>query len=243
MTATPPRQQTLPKRFYKTASAALSGDGWRIELDGRPVKTPAKTDITVPTEVLAGLLAAEWNGQGERIDPSTMPLTRLANVAIDRTPATRKAMAEEIAKYAETDLVCHLAESPAGLRERQDAGWKPLREWAGRALDIVLVPVEGIIASPQPETSLKAAYDHALALDDFGLTGLVWACGLFGSAVLAFAVFHGKTDASSAFDLSRIDEDWQIEQWGEDDEAAAATAARKRDAEAIGRFFAALRTS
>lgn len=236
------RQAALPKRFYKTAAPSRTDTGWRIELDGRPVKTPAKADLTVPSEALANLLAEEWMAQADHIDPSTMPLTRLVNVAIDRTPAAREEMAAEIAKYAETDLVCHLAETPAELRERQEAGWRPLREWAGRELDIVLVPVEGIIASPQPAASLQAAYDNALKLDDLRLTGLVWACALFGSAVLAFALQHDKMDAVSAFALSRIDEDWQIEQWGEDDEAANVAAARKRDAEAIGAFFTALET-
>lgn len=242
MTATPPGQQALPRRFYKSAAAAKTESGWRIELDGRPVKTPAKADISPPTQALAELIAAEWDGQGERINPSTMPLTRLANVAIDRTPHTREELAAEIAKYTETDLVCHLADGPSELRERQEAGWRPLREWAGRDLDIVLVPVEGIIASPQPEASLKAAYDSAIKLDDFTLTGLAWACALYGSAVLALAVAHDKIDATSAFALSRIDEDWQIEQWGEDEEAAAVAAARKSDAEALGKFFAALKS-
>ncbi|MEM5516875.1 ATP12 family protein [Henriciella sp. AS95] len=240
MTPTPDRAAGLPKRFYKTATPTSVDGGWRIELDGRPLKTPAKQDFVLPSEALAQLIAEEWEGQGDAIDPETMPLTRLVNVALDRTPQAREDLAAEIAKYAETDLVCHLAESPVGLRERQDAGWKPLREWAGKKLDIVLVPVEGIIASPQPQSSLQAAFDHALSRDDLTLTGLTWACGLLGSCVLAYALLEDRVDAGTAFALSRIDEDWQIEHWGEDAEAKDAANARQRDAEALGAFFRAL---
>ena len=241
MTPAPDRAAGLPKKFYKSAGAAAVEGGWRVELDGRPLKTPAKQDLVLPNDALAGLVAKEWAGQGDHIDPATMPLTRLVNVALDRTPAAREELAAEVAKYAETDLVCHLADSPAGLRERQEAGWRSLREWAGKKLDIVLVPVEGIIASPQPQASLQAAHDHALSRDDLTLTGLAWACGLYGSCVLAYAVLEGEVDAGTAFDLSRIDEDWQIEQWGEDEEAAEAARARRRDAEALGAFFRSLR--
>lgn len=234
------RLNSLPRKFYKSACAVASDDLWRVELDGRVLKTPEKSDLALPTEALAGLVAAEWEGQGERIDPSTMPLTRLANVALDRTPHNREALADEIAKYTETDLVCHLADGPSELRERQDAGWRPWRDWAGRTLDVVLVPVEGIIASPQPEASRLAARNHALSLDNFRLTGLAWACGLYGSAVLALAVERGELDAAEAFELSRIDEAWQAEQWGEDEEAMDAVAARRSDAIALGQLFASL---
>lgn len=240
MTSTAPREADLPRRFYKRARAVSRNGRWAVELDERPLKTPAKTDLTLPSEALAGAVAAEWEEQGERIDPSTMPLTRLANVAIDRAPETREAMAEEVARYTETDLVCHLAEGPSELRERQERAWRPLRDWAGRSLDVMLLPVEGVIASPQPEASRHAALAHARSLDDFRLTGLAWACGLYGSAVLALAVEQGKLDAETAFEHSRIDEAWQIEQWGEDAEAMAALAARRRDARAIGALFAKL---
>ena len=234
------RKQALPRKFFKTAAAVKEGDVWRIELDDRPLKTFEKASLTLPTEAFAALVASEWNAQGDRINPISMPLTRLANVAIDRTPDTRDVLAAEVAKYTETDLVCHLAEGPAALRERQDAAWGPLRVWAGQALDVVLVPVEGIIASPQPPASMQAARDHALGLDDYRLTGLAWACGLYGSAVLALAVERGELDAEAALEISRIDEIWQIEQWGEDAEAMAAVEARRADARAIGQLFAAL---
>ncbi|WP_084417870.1 ATP12 family chaperone protein [Henriciella litoralis] len=240
MTQQSQKQSQLPRRFYKTASACAHEGNWRVELDGRPVKTPAKNELSFASQDLAALVASEWSAQGEHIDPSTMPLTRLLNVAIDRAPLTRDAMADEIAKYAETDLVCHLAEGPTELRERQDAGWRPWRDWAGRELDIVLVPVEGIIASPQPAASLTAARAHAASLDDISLTGLTWGCALFGSAVLACAVERGALKADEAFELSRIDEAWQVEQWGEDEEAMDALSRRRKDAQSIGKLFAAL---
>lgn len=240
MPTTSQDNQTLPRRFYSTASARAASDGWQIELDGRPVKTFGKADLVLPTEALANAVAAEWDAQAERIDPASMPLTRFVNVAIDRTPETRETLADEVMKYTETDLVCHLAEGPTELRERQEASWRPLRDWAGRELGILLVPVEGIIAPAQPDASKQAARDHALSLDDFRLTALGWATSLYGSAILALAVERGEIDAEDAFERSRIDEAWQIEQWGEDEEAMAATESRRRDAQALGQLFSGL---
>lgn len=240
MTERKPQTPNLPRRFYKEAAVSREGDTFAILLDGKPVRTPQKNHLATTHETLANLIAAEWDAQGELIDPTTMPLTRLLNVSIDGTPGARDAMADEVAKYTETDLVCHLAEGPSELRARQEAGWGHWRQWAGKSFDIVLVPVEGIIASPQPDASLKAARAHAASLDDLRLTALTWAMALYGSAVLALAVEQGELDALDAFDLSRIDETWQIEQWGEDEEAAAIAEARRQDARALGRFFATL---
>lgn len=231
----------LPRRFYKEAAVARGEDGaFQVELDGRPVRTQGRHLLSVENEALATLIAEEWAAQGEHIDPVTMPLTRLLNVTLDRTTGDRDTLADEIARYAETDLVCHLAEGPRELRARQDAGWRPVRDWAGRELGILLVPVEGIIAPAQPDASLKAARDHAAGLDDLRLTALVWATTLYGSAILGLAVEQGELDALDAFDLSRIDEIWQAEQWGEDEEAMQAVEARRRDADALGKLFAAL---
>lgn len=231
----------LPKRFYKDASVAHGDRGFSVELDGRAIKTPAKATLTLPSEALAKAIAAEWNAQGETLDLQAMTLTRLANVAIDRTPETRAELAEELRRYAETDVTCYLAEAPAELQARQEAAWKPWRDWAGRDLGIILVSVTGLIASPQPEASLSAVRAHAVSLDDFRLTGLTWACSLLGSAVLALAMERGKLDAKQALLASCVDEDWQIEQWGEDDEAKAVRAGRARDAEALQLWFETLR--
>ena len=242
MSQTPPNRTDLAKRFYKSVSTRELETGWQVELDGRPLKTPAKLGLIVPSKKLAELVAAEWDAQADVIDPGKMPLTRLANVAIDRAPETREELAEEVAKYTGTDLVCHLADGPTELRERQEKYWRPLRDWAGRTLGIVLLPVEGVIAMPQPDASTQAARDHALTLDNFRLTALAWATALYGSAVIALAVLHREIDATSAFRVSRIDEDWQIEQWGEDAEAAAVAEARRNDAMALGAWLEALGT-
>ena len=230
----------LPKRFYKQANIASEDSGFSIELDGRPIKTPAKVTLTVPTETLAETIAAEWNAQSERLDLQGMTLTRLANVAIDRTPETRADLAEELSRYAGTDVTCYLADKPAELQRRQDDAWKPMRDWVGKQHGVVLVPVIGLIASPQPDASLEAVRTYALSLDDYRLTALTWACSLLGSAVLALAMEGGKLDAKQALLASCIDEDWQIEQWGEDDEAKAVREGRARDAAALQLWFEAL---
>ena len=228
-----------PKRFYKAVSVAPVEQGWDVYLDGRAIRTPAREPLRVPTRALAEAIAAEWDGQGETIDLPAMTLTRLANVAIDRTPDQRAAMADEIARYAETDVTCYLAEGPAPLRERQ-AAWAEWRTWAGRTLGVVLVPVEGIVAAPQPDASLDAVRTLALEASDFHLTGLAWGTSLLGSAIFAFAVAKGALDAEAALRLSCIDEDWQVEQWGADEEAAIARTAREKDACALATWFTAL---
>nr|WP_070958612.1 ATP12 family protein [Hyphomonas sp. Mor2] len=228
---------TRPKRFYKEAAAAPQENGFAVELDGRAIKTPAKATLTLPTEALAQAIADEWAEQGETLDLQAMTLTRLANVALDRTPETRADLADELARYAGTDVTCYLAEAPSALRERQEAAWKPWREWAGQELGVVLVPVVGLMASPQPQASLDAVRDHALTLDDFRLTALTWACSLLGSAVLALAVERGALSAPDALKASVVDEDWQIEQWGEDEEAVQVRAARAKDAAALQSWF------
>ncbi|MEL7231820.1 MAG: ATP12 family protein [Pseudomonadota bacterium] len=231
---------TQPKRFYKDATVEAVSSGWTVHLDGRGVKTPAKAALALPSEALARAVAGEWEAQGETLDLASMTLTRLANVAIDRTPATRADLVAEVQRYGETDLTCYLAEAPAELQARQDAAWRPWRDWAGETLGVVLVPVYGIVASPQPQASLEAIGAHAETLDDFALTGLAWACSLLGSAVLALAMERGAISAEVAFAASLVDEDWQIKQWGEDEEAMAARAGRARDARALGVWFKAL---
>ncbi len=230
----------FPRRFYKSAEIAELDSGWTVELDGRGLKTPEKTALILPTEALAGKIAAEWERQDERIHIASMHLTRLANVAIDRTPKTRDGMADELARYCQTDLLCHLAASPQDLRDLQEAAWTPIRIWAGKALGITLIPVEGVIASPQPDASLDAARTCALRLDDFSLTGLSYACGLFGSALLAFAVQQGEIDGSEAFKRTLVDEDYQIARWGSDAEAEARRAAHQREASAVKVWFDSL---
>lgn len=240
--ANPPSSFERPKRFYRDVTVDPAEDGgWQILLDGRSVKTPGRQLLSFPTEALALEVAEEWAEQKSHIDLLGMHLTRLSNVAIDRTSELREEMAEEVARYCETDLLCHMAEEPFELAALQEARWSPVREWAGETLGVILVTTEGIIASPQPDASLQAARDYALSLDNFRLTGLVYGCGLFGSALLSMAVVEGVISADTAFHLSRIDEDWQAQQWGVDEEAKAAADAKQVEADALGRMISALR--
>lgn len=231
---------THPKRFYKTAATEPLGDGWTIALDGRTIKTPARAGLVVPTRGLADALAAEWNAQADHIDLAALYLTRLANVAIDRAGETREELADEVARFCETDLICHIAEEPEDLIALEEGHWAPVREWAGDVLGVNLVTTEGVRATPQPDASLDAAREYALGLDDFRLTGLVYACALYGSALLAMAVCEGALAADEAFEMSRLDESWQIARWGEDEESAAATEAKRIEAAALAKWFRGL---
>jgi len=229
-----------PKRFYKDVGVAEDSGGWRVTLDGRALKTAAGHPLALPTLMLAEAIAAEWQAQEERIDLHAMILTRLAYGAIDRTEEAWAAAADEAARYAGTDLVCYLADRPEALRERQAAAWSPLRAWAGEAHGVALEAASGIIPRQQANASLEAMRAHAAALDRFRFAGLAHAISLFGSAVLGLAVERGRLSAAEAFELSRIDEAFQNEQWGEDSEAARRTELGRREAAALDRWFAAL---
>ncbi len=209
-----------PRRFYtEVDTAPLEEDKWGVRLDGKALRTPGKQLLAAPTAALADLLAREWREQDERIDFASMSATRLANVAIDRTPVVRAEMADEIARYAETDLVCHLADFPAELRARQESAWAPVREWAADTLGVRLVAVEGVIAARQPQESLDAARRAVLALPDFLLTALAHAVALFGSAVIGLAIVHRRISAVEGCEMSLVDELFQAEKWGVDAEA------------------------
>ncbi|QYC11754.1 ATP12 family chaperone protein [Brevundimonas nasdae] len=229
------------RRFWKEVTVAPHGeDGWAVLLDGRTPKTPAKAPLVLPTEAAARLVADEWAAQGEFLDPHAMPATRLASTAIDRIGQAREPVADEIAAYAGTDVVCYLAEHPTPLVKRQEAAWTPWREWAAREMGVVLEPAVGIIHQPQSEDAIARVKAHALTLNDFRLTGLATAVPLLGSAVLGLALEQGALSGEEAFDLSRIDELFQEEQWGVDAEAAERTEARRAEASLLERWFSAL---
>lgn len=229
--------EDLPKKFYKSADIEACEGGWRVVLDGRPVKTPSGAALVLASQGAAQVVAEEWAAQVDFINIPEMHLTRLVNVSLDQTPNARDAMADEVARYAETDLVCHLADHPAELKERQDAAWRPLRDWAGEALNVILIPTDGVLAVRQPPASIQAVRDYALGRDDLGLTMLTFATGLFGSAVLALAVSENRLSAVEALDLSVVDEAYQAEQWGQDDEAQARIAERREAAEALDQLI------
>jgi chaperone required for assembly of F1-ATPase len=231
-----------PKRFWKEACVGPRAQegSYPVLLDGRPARTPGGGRLMLPSEALALAVADEWETQGEHLALATMPLTRLAFTALDRTPAHREAVADEIAKYAGSDLLCYFAEEPEALVERQAAQWGPLLAWAETRLEVRLERAGGVVHRPQPPEALDRVRRLALELDDFRLTGLAWATALLGSAVLAFALERGELDAAAAFELSRLDEAFQIERWGEDPEAEERTVGLRAQAMALGRWFAAL---
>jgi chaperone required for assembly of F1-ATPase len=228
------------KRFWKTAGVEQVEGGWRVVLDGRGPKTPAHAQFILPTEAAAQLVAEEWEAQGEFIEPGTMPATRLAATAIDRVSQTRDPVADEIAAYAGSDALCYVAEHPSGLVAEQARAWGPWRDWAASELGVRLEVTEGIIHKAQDPAAIARVKALALEADDFALTGLATAVPLLGSAVLGLAVLRGALSGEQAFEISRLDEEYQERQWGVDEEAAERTAARRAEAVLLDRWFKAL---
>ena len=234
--------KALSKRFYKTVGverlSGNSGDGeFVIKLDQYVLKTPGqkhadKKTLLLPTERIAKLVAAEWDAQGEKIDPRTMPVTRLLNVAVERTPETREELIAEARKYAGSDLLCyHSGESRLYL-EHQAENWGPILSWAA-AQGVALETTEGLTVIAQAEASLDAAADFARGLDDIALTLFVHLLATYGSTVLGMAVMKGHLSAEEAFTQSRLDEIWQIKYWGQDEIAQERTDAMAAELTAL----------
>lgn len=229
------------KRFYKDATAAAKDGGATVLIDGRQLRTPAKTAFLAPTLALAEACAAEWRAQGDVVRPETMPLTRLVNVAIDHTPRTRDRIVESIAGYAATDLVCHRADAPEALVKRQADAWDPLVAWAATTLEAPLVVVSGVIAADQPAEARAAFEKAAAAHDDFTLTALAHAVGMAGSGVIGLALAAGRLDSDAAYQAAVLDDLWQLETWGEDHVARQRLDNLKAEFAALGAYFSALR--
>ena len=225
------------KRIYKSVQTQAVEEGWGVVLDGRKLRTPAKRELRVPSERLAAAIAAEWDAQDPDIRPATMPLTRLAATAIDRTAEKRAEIAAEVANYAATDLVCYRAHHPPALVARQEAAWQPLIDWAAGRYDAGLAVTSGIVPLAQSPASLKIFASVVAALDDFRLTAIQAATAACGSLVIALALYEGRLDADAAFAASQLDETFQIEAWGEDAEASQRRAALAADIEATARFL------
>ena len=232
----------LPRRFYKTVSISVRGDepGLNVLLDGKPVRTPKGALLTAPTEALAATLASQWDAQATHIDMTTMAAVRLAFTALDFIPDARAAVAAEIARYAGSDALCYFAEGPEALVERQVSHWGPVLEWAERDLNLHFVRAIGIAYRDQPVESLLRTAKLAEAESDFGLAALAHATALFGSAILAFALRRDQFSGEEALELSRLDEAFQQEQWGVDEEAAERTANMRAEARMLERWFRAL---
>jgi chaperone required for assembly of F1-ATPase len=227
-----------PRRFWTDVTLRAEGDGFAVLLDGRPVRTPRKTALILPTEGLAQAVAAEWQAQTGTVNPATMPFTRTANSAIDSVAGQFDAVAEMLSAYGATDLLCYRATGPEALVARQAAAWDPLLEWAATVLVAPLRCTAGVMHVDQPPASLAALSAAVRALSPFRLAAFHDLVALSGSLVLALAVTRGRLTADGAWSLSRVDENWQIELWGEDEEAAGMEARKRADFLQADRFFA-----
>ena len=225
------------KRFWKEVEVAEEVGGWTIQLDGRPVKTPAREPLRVHTQVLGKAIADEWRDVDGDIDPRSMPLTGLANAAIDRIATDREAFAKNLAKYSEADLICYRADWPPELAARQAEIWDPLLAWARRRYDVDFVTTTGLTHVPQPPATVEQLSHAVAALDPFRLAGLSPLVTIGGSLVGALGVLEKAFGPVDIWEAVTIDDRWQIEQWGADYDAAAALENRERDFLAAARFL------
>lgn len=226
-----------PKRFWKNAEPVPEGAGWAVRLDGRAVKTPAKAALVVPTRAMAQAIAVEWDAQQAEVRPDTMPVTRAANSAIDKVSVQFDEVAALIAAYGASDLLCYRADGPAGLVARQAKAWDPLLEWASATLAAPLVVTSGVVPVDQPPASLGQLADHVRRFDPFGLTALHDLVALTGSLVIGLALARGKVSVDAGWAASRIDETWQAEHWGVDEDAAAIVALKRQALGDAARFL------
>ena len=224
------------KRFWKEATAIEVGGGYSVQLDGRSVKTPAKTLVVVPTWAMAEAMVAEWDAQSEKIDPMSMPVTRSANAALDKVRHQKAEVADMLAAYGDSDLICYRADTPEALIKRQAEAWDPLLEFAENKFGAALKARTGIMHEPQSDDALSRLREQVHALDEFQLAAFHDLVSLSGSLVIGLASIHDHLPTDVLWKLSRIDEDWQIEQWGEDEEAAEQIEI-KRQAFVHAKFF------
>lgn len=225
------------KRFWKDVSTKAQGDGWAIRLDNRAIQTPARTPLVVPTEALAAGIAEEWRLVNDEIDPRAMPLTGLANAAIDRIAPDRQAFAAGLAKYGEADLACYRSEWPPELVKRQQSSWDELLAWGRRRYDVDFATTSGLLHVPQAQATIDRLGQAVAELDAFHLAGLSPLVSTGGSLVAALALLEKAITPEVAWEAASIDERWQLEQWGSDREAQAALENRRRDFFAGARFL------
>jgi chaperone required for assembly of F1-ATPase len=225
------------RRFWQEVGVEPAEGGWAIRLDGRPVRTPARAELVVPSESLAEAIAEEWRGAEGEIDPRAMPLTGLANAAIDRVAPQRLAFAGGLARYAEADLACYRAEWPPELVQRQGEAWDSLLAWARRRYDVDFCTTSGLIHVPQPQASIERLAHAVSALDAFRLAGLSPLVTIGGSLVAALAVIERAIAPDEAWGAVSIDDRWQLEQWGSDAEAETSLENRRCDFAVAARFL------
>lgn len=224
------------RRFWTDVTV----DRGEVRLDGRPVRTPGRTPLVLPTAALAETIADEWRGVGETLDPRAMPLTGLANAAIDRIAPDPAPFAEDLGRYGESDLLYYRAADPLDLVERQAVRWDPPLAWARARYDVHFDVATGIVHRPQPPATLTRLRETLAAHDAWHLAGLSPVVTITGSLVLALALVEDAMTIDAVWLAAQADEDWQAERWGDDPLAAAARAARRRDLNAAAAFLAAL---
>jgi chaperone required for assembly of F1-ATPase len=230
------------KRFYKDTAVDAGDGGYRVLLDGRPMRTPAKAVLVVPTETLAGAIADEWGRVPEKteINATHLPLTRLAATGLDRVPAQRARVIDDTAKYGASDLVCYRATDPASLVQRQDRLWQPLLDWLAEHYGAQLVVGSGTTFVTQPAEALATLRQAVAAHGDLALSALYNLTHIAGSLVIALAVSEGRLAAGDAFDAAQLDELFQIERWGADPILVKRHQGIRHDLEAGARFLALL---
>ena len=227
------------KRFYQEAGVAETDGGFSITLDGKPIRTPSGRQIVAPTSVIAEQIAAEWNTQGETIDPLTMPLTRFANSVGEVTERVDD-VADDVEKYLGSDLLFYRAGHPEALVAREAAHWDPVLSWAANYLGAHFILSEGIVHVTQPEQAIKAARS-VFPADPWSVAALHVVTTVTGSALLALALFRGAIGSDDVWTAAHVDDDWNAEQWGVDEEAAARRAARLVDFRAAVTILESLR--
>lgn len=230
------------KRFYKETSAEAAEDGYRVLLDGRPMRTPAKTVLTLPTRALGAAIAAEWAAvpEGQDLKVDRLPLTRLAATGLDRVTPQRARVVADTAKYAASDLLCYRATDPASLVERQQGAWQPLLDWAGARYGARLRTTEGTSFVAQPSDALARLEAAVDGHGDMALSALYNLTHVSGSLIVALAVSERRLEADEAFAVAQLDELYQIERWGEDPIATERHAGIRRDIAAASRLLALL---
>ncbi|MBY6165055.1 ATPase [Pseudooceanicola nitratireducens] len=226
-----------PKRFWKEVAVTAGEAGHSVALDGRRVRTPAKRPLVLPTEAMARMVAAEWDAQVDKVDPSTMPVTRGANAAIDKVALQHAEVVEMLAAYGDSDLLCYRAEAPQELVSRQAEGWDPLLDWAAAEFGGRLQAQTGVMHQPQDAAVLAPMTQAVHQMSPFQLAAFHDLVSLSGSLVLGFAAARNARDIDTLWALSRIDEDWQAEQWGVDEEAAEAAGIKRQSFLDAKRFF------
>lgn len=227
----------FPKRFWTSATLVESNGRWGISLDGRALTTPARATLSLPNRALGEEIAAEWNQCGDELDPSAMPLTGLANAAVDHVTPDPDRFAADIARYAEGDLLCYRADVPPSLLAAQSASWNPLLEWARQRFKIDFALASGIIHIPQPATTVTKLRETVSILDPFHLTALAPIVTISGSLVAALALNERAFPVETLWNAVSLDDRWQLEKWGADAEAVAALDARRRDFLAAAHFL------